>query len=62
MEQKEGDKEGGRLIKESQTLYVAASLLSIPCLLNSIPFLDDVCYYRNPVRFVLFNKWQSKLF
>lgn len=26
MEQKEGDKEGGRLIKESQTLYVAASL------------------------------------
>jgi len=34
MEQKEGDKEGGRLIKESQTLYVAASLLSIPCLLK----------------------------
>jgi hypothetical protein len=34
MEQKEGDKEGGRLIKESQTLYVAAFLLSIPYLLK----------------------------
>jgi hypothetical protein len=59
---RKADKESGRLIIESQTLNVTASLFSISVLLKQYSVLRKVFYCRNPVRLALFSNWETKWF